>query len=303
MPLPAAIAGSSTAPVTHTIDARWTMAHAASLGALAPTFMDTTAPSGVVAHPLFPVCVEWPAMVAARQLVDPELLPREEYVRGVHATHDLVIHRQVRPGDVLSTVATVEAVEARSPGAYEVLRLSTVDAAGSPVASTRAGSIFLGVAVDGEPAVLPVDHETFPSWPDLIDAGARLLGRVVDLPGNLAHVYTEGSRIWNPIHTDLAVAQLAGMAEPILHGTATLSIAVSEIVDAFAGGDPATVRRVACRFTGMIALPASITVIVLAHERLDAAGGQPRSTLAFEVRDPRGRLVIGAGRMLLAHPW
>ena len=42
-----------------------------------------------------------------------------------------------------------------------------------------------------------------------------------------AHVYTEGARIWNPIHTDAAVAARAGLPGIILHGTATLALAVS----------------------------------------------------------------------------
>jgi acyl dehydratase len=42
-----------------------------------------------------------------------------------------------------------------------------------------------------------------------------------------ALVYTECSRIWNPIHTNPAVATRAGLPRPILHGTATLAMAVS----------------------------------------------------------------------------
>ena len=42
----------------------------------------------------------------------------------------------------------------------------------------------------------------------------------VEVPYHLGHVYTECARIWNPIHTDLAVARAAGLPGPILHGTA-----------------------------------------------------------------------------------
>ena len=44
------------------IDQYWTMAHAASLDATDRVYLDTTRDGGVVAHPTFPVCVEWPAV-------------------------------------------------------------------------------------------------------------------------------------------------------------------------------------------------------------------------------------------------
>src|SRR4029077_6419959 len=49
----------------------------------------------------------------------------------------------------------------------------------------------------------------------------------VAISPTLAHVYTECARIWNPIHTDRAVARAAGLPDIILHGTATLALAVS----------------------------------------------------------------------------
>ncbi len=293
MPVPADLVGATTSPIAHAVDARWTMAFAAALGCTDAALLDTARPGGVVAHPLFPVCVEWPAMVAARLLADPAVLPRSEYVRGVHATHDTVLHRVVRPGDELSTVASVEAVEARRSGASQVLRLTTVDAAGEAVATTRAGSVFRGVAVAGEPVPLGPDA-TFPAVPAPPSRpGARRLGRVVDLPANLAHTYTEGSRIWNPIHTDMAVARQAGLARPILHGTATLAVAVTEILAAFGDGDPAAVRRVGCRFTGMVELPAPITVVVAAESRL--AAHPDARLLHFSVLAPGPRPVIEDG--------
>ena len=46
------------------VDARWTMAYAAALGDVMPCYMDTV--GGVIAHPMFPVCIEWPVQVAMR---------------------------------------------------------------------------------------------------------------------------------------------------------------------------------------------------------------------------------------------
>jgi acyl dehydratase len=111
---------------------------------------------------------------------------------------------------------------------------------------------------------------------------------VVRVPETLAHVYTECARIWNPIHTDLAVARAAGLASPILHGTATLALAISRVVARDAGGDAASVREVSARFTGMVAMPSRLTVRGRGH------GGD---VLAFDVVNEDGAPVLTAGRL------
>jgi acyl dehydratase len=87
----------------------------------------------------------------------------------------------------------------------------------------------------------------------------------IQIPATLAHVYSECARIWNPIHTDRAVARGAGLPDIILHGTATLALAVSEVLrrEAIA---PGGVRRVACRFGAMVHLPGRLTLDADAHD-------------------------------------
>jgi len=66
------VVGITTGPREHAVDARWLMAYAAALGETAPEYLDTTRPGGLLAHPLFPVCYEWPLAldVRARALPD-----------------------------------------------------------------------------------------------------------------------------------------------------------------------------------------------------------------------------------------
>ena len=80
------------------------------------------------------------------------------------------------------------------------------------------------------------------------------------MPANAAWVYTECARIWNPIHTDVAVAQSAGLSAPILHGTATLALAVSRVIARALRGDATRVREISGRFSGMVAMPSTFTV-------------------------------------------
>ena len=100
-----------------------------------------------------------------------------------------------------------------------------------------------------------------------------------------AHVYTECARIFNPIHTDVAAARAAGLAAPILHGTATLARAVSIATD-LVGVPIAAVSRIAGRFGAMVDLDSTIEVRVLKVDR---------SRFHFDVLNQAGQRAIAHG--------
>ncbi len=289
MRIPASVVGISVGPREQEVDARWLMAYAAALGEHAPEHLDTTRPDGVIAHPLFPVCYEWPLALDVRA----KALPDEIAVRGVHATHHLTVHRAPRPGDRLSTTATVRALEPRAPGAYLVLRMETVDAAGRPVTTTDYGSLYLGVDCEGDvtPSAARAAHE--PLSPEGRGLGE---GWSAEIPvaATLAHVYSECARIWNPIHTDRAVAHAAGLPDIILHGTATLALAVSRVLHRQDAGPATVVSGVSCRFGAMVRLPSLIVV----RGRGDESSPEGR-VASFEVLTEDGRPAVRDGRVLL----
>jgi acyl dehydratase len=256
--IPAAAVGITVGPREHEIDARWLMAYAAALGESAPEYFDTSRPDGILAHPLFPVCYEWPLALDVRA----KALPDDVAVRGVHATHRLILHRPPRAGDRLSTTATVAALERRTPGAYLVLRMETVDAAGRPVSTTEYGSLYFGVECDApHPAPLPKgEREHGTRSPQGRGQGEGWWSVDVRIAATLAHVYTECARIWNPIHTDRAVALGAGLPDIILHGTATLALAISQVLRQQPRGATTPVRAVTARFGAMVRMPSRIVV-------------------------------------------
>src|SRR5262249_48416306 len=149
MALNSSLVGTTGESLAGEIDARWTMAYAAALGDLLPCYLDTASPAGIVAHPLFPVCFEWPVIVAMRATYDRSGLTPDEARRGVHASHDLIIHRQIRPPARVQTRATVSGIEQRKPGAFQLTRVETVDSAGAPLCTSWYGSIYRDVTVAG----------------------------------------------------------------------------------------------------------------------------------------------------------
>jgi acyl dehydratase len=273
--------GLEVGPLTRAIDARWLMAYAAGLGETDPGYYDTRAAAGPAAHPLFPVCYEWPlALLVRERLTSPDV-----ELRSVHAQHDLTIHRPPRAGDALSTRARVAALVQRKPGALLVVRYETVDAAGQPVTTTEYGSLYRGVTVDGPDRCPPgsaADVEPGPA-----DLPVLATARV---PATQAHLYTECARIWNPIHTDVAVAERVGLPGIILHGTATLALTVSRVLAAL-GRPPAAAARITCRFTGMVPMPSTLTIRAAATGATDP--------VRFDVLGADGSPVLSRGALTL----
>lgn len=283
--LGAGVVGAGAGPLASSVDDRWLMAYAAGLGETDPRYFDTLGEAGPEAHPLFPVCYEWPLAVELRGRVLGEAIAP----LGVHARHRLVIHRTPRAGDRLSTTARVTGLEARAAGALVTVRFDTTDAAGRPVTTTDHASLYRGVEVNGQapPAGLPPG-----SGPDVApeaapgEAGLPRWEADLEIAAALAHVYTECARIWNPIHTDVAVARAAGLPGPILHGTATLALAVSRVMARDLEGQPGRVAAVEARFTGMVPLPATLVVRGL---------GRTPDRIAFDVVDAAMRPVLSRG--------
>jgi acyl dehydratase len=284
MKIPRGLVGQAVGPLTQEIDARWMMAYAAGLGETDPLYLDTLRPGGIAAHPLFAVCYEWPLAVESRG----RQLGGDVALRGVHATHDVTLHRPVRAGDRLTTTATVIVVAPRRAGAYVLTRYETRDAGGERVSTTDYGSVYLGVACDPEGAPPLVRGQ------DEADLGTEWTDEV-PISATLAHVYSECARIWNPIHTDPEVARRAGLPQIILHGTATLALSVSAALRREPAGAAARVTRISGRFTGMVPMPSRLTV----------SGGAARPEGSghrrdFRARGADGAAVLSDGRLCLA---
>lgn len=223
-------------------------------------------------HPLFPVCYEWPATQALRESTGLQ----EINARLVHAQHDLTVHRQLREEKLFVSGSVIACLQ-RKPGTLVVFRFETRDEKGEPVSTTHYGMLYRGVMLEGgdrNAASLedPPRHEK----------QLALIGEVA-VGATAGHVYTECARIWNPIHTDPEYARAAGLPGIILHGTATLALSVSKILEKL----KIEVARVRCRFAGMVLMPSALTV------HASRAGDE----ILFETRDAKGRAVIERGRI------
>lgn len=261
MRIAADIVGREAGPDEQQVDARWLMAYSAALG-------ERNFP-----HPLFPVCYEWPATRQLRERAG--LAPLD--ARLVHAQHDLIIHREPKAESVKVTGKVVAAVQ-RRPGVLVVFRFTTHGAQGDLVSTTDFSALYRDAKLEGgDRSIAPVED------PPRHENALRQAGSIA-VAATAAHVYTECARIFNPIHTDVAYARAAGLPDIILHGTATLALSISRALNSF-GMNPGSVRRVRCRFAGMVTMPSTLTVFA----------ARQNDEVAFETRNERGEPVIERG--------
>lgn len=258
------------------IEPRWVMAYAAGIPDERAELYDTRQ-RRLTVHPLFTVAPEWQLIAAMH--ADGTGLDRDERRRGIHIGHDLLLASPPPTAGAVHLTARTVAVGRRRAGATHTVEFTaSIDTI--TVWRTRMTSLYLGVGLRGEPTAIDTD---WPASGSAVpgDSGPQLteptLVRSID-----AHVYSECARIWNPIHTDMAVAQAAGLAAPILHGTATLARAVS-ISSRLVNVPLDAITRVEAEFSGQVELGTSLTIRV---RRSDAG------TVWFDAVRPDGAVVL-----------
>ena len=289
MPVSARAVGTRVTGKPSQITARDCLAYAAGIGDTSPDLFDDEG-GAFVAPPQMCVSLEWPVVI------DPTIssawaMQPEEALRGVHLTQDSVFHRPIRPGDRLSCEGRVVGVERARSGTKLSLTLSTRNDGGEAVVTSWWTSLMRSVPIDGEPEFL----ERAPDWPDPATAARKVHEPVeIAIAFEMPHVYTECARIWNPIHTERAVAHAAGLPEPILHGTATWALAGREIIRRIGGGDPKVLARLSGRFAAMVIPGTSITIYL---ETTVAKEGE--TLVFFQVLNPDGKAAVADGRALV----
>jgi len=269
--------------VAHEVTDRWLAAYAVAVGDLRSPYVDLERPDGIMAHPMFPSCLEWPLVEFGAPGI---LLSEATLRRGLHVQADVEYQGQIRSGHQLTTTAELYIAEQRSTATHIAIEFQTVDEGGARLATGRTHMLYPGVKLDGHksPTAKKIQAHA-PSSEELLQPIADF---AVDETN--AVIYSECARIWNPIHTDIRVAKAAGLQSTVLHGTETLARAVSLITSALPGS-PTSLDTLTCRFTGIVTPGEKLTVraSALRDRRLD-----------FDVISEGGSVPISNGRLTLA---
>jgi acyl dehydratase len=282
LPLLTSLVGTESAPAPLILDPRWTMNYAAAVGDENPRLFDTRQQQ----LPVHPMILAHPEWEATKLLMDALALAPEEAERAVEVTHDTRIYRPLFAGVHVETRARVIGVQRRSAGGWLTLQYDTRTLGGELIATTVTGIVYRGVEVEGEDVVPQLAAATDEPW------GEGRAAVPLDLGPAACHVYSECSRIWNAIHTDIAVAEKAGLPGLILHGSATLARGVSEVVNRVLDGRPERVTRIYGEFRAMVVVPSRPTL------EYGVPSDPTAEVTPFRIVTPSGGLAVANGQIV-----
>ena len=275
------------AEVIADVDTRWVLAFAAGLGFDRALCLDDAQPGGPVVPPPFCVGLEWMLSGDASRASTLGITP-EERIRGVHAFQDSLFHRPFRAGTRVRVTSEIRYMRRTRAGTLLATLLTSRDVdTDDLLCESWSGSIMRDVDCDADEVGTPPPYLTDPPPAPPADAARSTVVTDYGLP----HTYTECARIWNPIHSERAVALRAGLPDIILHGTATWGLAGREVLRAHAGCDVRRLRRLAGRFRAPVM--AGGTLVVRHAAMADGS-------IAFEVETDGGAVAMNGGLVELA---
>lgn len=266
---------------------RWrhTMNYAAAVDDVNEAYFDDERPGGIIAHPMNSVAITWPISERIWEYIDSDNFPKEILSTQVHFTEYLEFHRPVRPGDELVISGFISAILPHRAGTHVVMRFDAKDMDGKPVFTELSGALLRGVTCpDGGAGA-----ESLPVIPRSED-GPVLWESEINVSPMLPFIYDGCTDIYFPIHTSKKFARQVGLPGIILQGTATLALAVREIVNREAGGDPSRLKKIYCNYTGMV-LPGTDITVCLTGKNTGSAG----SDVFFNVLNNGGQKAISRG--------
>lgn len=242
------LAGTRLTPIQTKITWRQTTNHAAAVNDANPRYLDDTDENGLVSHPMFPVAVTWPLLSRLDNAIEAADFPVDVLLTQVHYSEHLIIHRLVKPDDDLTINGSLTALIPHRAGTHAIICLEARDQDNLPVFTEYTGAMLRGVDCGKGNITTPLP--TIPK--NNKDNDTAEWTSHIPIDPVMPFVYDGCTNIEFPIHTSIQFAKAVGLPGIILQGTATLALAVRDIVNKEAGMNPERVEQIACNFTGMV---------------------------------------------------
>jgi acyl dehydratase len=209
---------------------------------------------------------------------------------SVHGEHDIYYHGPVKTDMPLQWKFTLPYSARQTRGGVLVAqRIVMCDGAGAPVVEHLWSTFYIGGTIAREVGP-PLPGHRFPE-----EARAHPLGRgTVHVDRDQAFRYAGISGDHAGHAMDDEIAHREGYPSKILQGMCTFGLSSGVLVDLAAGGDPARLRRLACRFSAPAFPLQDLTVHLYDCGRTQEGG----RALVFEATQ-QDRTVIKHGRLEL----
>lgn len=269
-----------------TINWRQSMNYAAAVGDHNSWYFDDERAGGIIAPPMQAVALTWPIIEHFQDYSPENGIPLETLQTQVHYTEHLHFHRPLRPGDELTIRGQIAAIMPHRAGTHIVIRFDAFDAAGAPVFTEHNGGMVRGVTCSAGGK----GEQDLPRIPQTQSDATTLWKTGIPIDFLAPFIYDGCTNIYFPIHTSVQFAHAVGLPGIILQGTATLALAVKELINREGGADPRCLKTLACRFGGMV-LPGEDIVVRLIERKQDADG----QDLFFVVQNTSGGKAINGG--------
>lgn len=276
------------------VTARLCMNYAAAVGDGNPLYFDDTRADGIIAPPMLSCALTWPL---SGDFVEnwerhsfPRPFPYELMQQQVLYTETLMWHRIMRPGDKLRIQGRMVAILPHRAGAYMVVRYDATTVSGDPIFTEYVGALLRRIRCSDEGR----GADNLPAIPDYPATSEPVWTETIPVDPLAAHIYDACTNMHFPIHTSLRFARSVGLREVILQGTATLSLAVRELVNREAAGDASRLESTSCTFTNKVVPGSRIVVRLLKKEEGPAA-----CDLFFDVVNATGNPAISGGHVRL----
>jgi acyl dehydratase len=289
MQLDSQLVGTTLKP--HRLQVKWRrlMNYAAAVSDPNPVYFDDERPGGIIGHPMFCTAVTWRICERLWEFLETDRFPLEALATQVHYSEHLQFHRPIRAAEDLTVRGRVAAVVPHRSGVHFVIRFDAADNNGRPVFTEHTGALLRGVQCSnnglgtGITTVSPADDS------------AEAMSWQAELPIDplLPYIYDGCTDIHFPIHTSRRFAHEAGLPGIIVQGTATLALAVRELINRETGGNPLKLRSVQCRFGAMV-LPGGRVRVQRLGDRSRPGGRE----IHFQVLNEQNEAAIRRGAAL-----
>lgn len=226
--------GKEYAAQDYAVTAEATAAYARAYNEDNAWFFDTDTSEDIIAPPMFGVVAGWLSIMMV--VTDSEL--DIDVLRLLHSQQDMHFFCPIVPGDIITSTATIGAIEDQRGGESMTLEIHSHNQHGKAVQQFTFTAFIRGEGRRQRGAAST--HETPKEEP--------LLRVSQDIDPDQTFRYAEASGDRNPIHVDKNVAKMAGLAGIVVHGLCTMAYASKVIIDSVCESDPRRLKRLTAQF-------------------------------------------------------
>lgn len=277
MPLNRTLVGKHYLPQDYGVTAEAIANYARAYNDDNPWFLTVDRPDGIIAPPMFGVVASWLSIMTV--VTDSDL--NVDVLRLLHSEQDMYFFQPMVPGDIITSTASIAAIEDESMGESLAIAIACVNQRAEKVQQIRFTSLIRGR--NGREKKRPRPAES-------ASVGELIFRISQKLDDDQTYRYAKASGDYNPIHVDDNVAKLAGLPGIIVHGLCTMAFASKVMIDHLCGGDPRRLRRLRARFSRPVFPGQEITTATWAVS--DSSG---HKIYAYETYNPDGKEVIREG--------